>query len=68
MRALILTPNIDGADDVYAELLAAHEGLSHAQSEALNARLILILMNQLGDAGLIRRAIAAAKLTKEEPK
>ncbi|WP_297768902.1 DUF2783 domain-containing protein [uncultured Roseovarius sp.] len=43
MPDLILTPNIPGADDFYAELLAAHEGRSKAASDALNARLVLVL-------------------------
>ncbi|MDO5528929.1 MAG: DUF2783 domain-containing protein [Paracoccus sp. (in: a-proteobacteria)] len=66
MTDLILTPNLPGQDDLYADLLVAHEGLSKAQSDALNARLILILMNQLGDADLIRSAIATARLPQEE--
>jgi hypothetical protein len=60
MSDLILTPNMQGPDDLYAALLAAHEGLTVEQSQALNARLILILMNQVGDAARIRAAIAAA--------
>ena len=37
-------------DDLYAELLAAHEGLSEADSRRLNARLVLLLLNELNDA------------------
>jgi hypothetical protein len=48
------------ADDLYAELVAAHEGLSEPESAALDARLILILLNHIGDAAVIRAAIAAA--------
>jgi len=40
---LTLTPNIAAPDDFYAALLATHDGLTRAESEALNARLILIL-------------------------
>lgn len=65
MKDLILTPNLNAADDTYAALLAAHEGLSDDASAALNARLILILMNQIGNAGLIRQAIDAAKATED---
>lgn len=60
MSALILKPNIDRPDDVYADLLAAHDGLTKAQSDALNARLILILANHIGDRELLRQALAAA--------
>lgn len=49
MATLITTANIDRPDDFYAELLAAHEGLSTAESDALNARLILLLANHIGD-------------------
>lgn len=65
MSELTLTPNLPAADDAYAALLAAHEGLSKDASDALNARLILILMNQIGDAGLIRQAIDAAKAPED---
>ncbi|NBN63025.1 DUF2783 domain-containing protein [Microvirga tunisiensis] len=60
MTKLITTANIAGADDFYAELLAAHEGLTKAQSDALNARLILILANHIGDRAVLRDALAAA--------
>lgn len=58
---LILTPNIDGPDDFYAELLAAHEDLSKEKSDALNARLVLVLANHIGDREVLSAAIAAAK-------
>ena len=58
---LTLTPNIDAPDDLYADLLAAHEGLTDDESAALNARLILILANHIGDRDKIRAALEAAK-------
>ncbi len=61
MSDLNLQPNIAGADDFYAELLAAHEGLSKEQSDALNARLLLLLANHVGDRAVLTAAIAAAK-------
>lgn len=60
MTDLVLTPNLDAPDDVYADLLAAHDGLSDADSAALNARLILILANHIGDRAVLRQALAAA--------
>lgn len=63
MSDLNLTPNIAGADDFYAELLTAHEGLSKEQSEALNARLLLVLANHIGDRATLSAAIKAATLT-----
>ena len=61
MADLILTPNLPHADDAYALLLAAHDGLSKPESDALNARLILILMNHVGDMGVLAQALEAAK-------
>ncbi|MFD1509618.1 DUF2783 domain-containing protein [Lacimonas salitolerans] len=61
MTDLILTPNFANADDVYADILAAHEGLTKAQSDALNARLILILANHIGDRAVIAQALEAAR-------
>jgi len=68
MSDLILTPNIQGADDFYAELLAAHEGLTKPQSDALNARLVLVLANHIGDRAVLTAALTAATLSKEDAK
>ena len=57
---LKLNKNIDDQDAVYATLIGAHQGLSEAQSIALNARLVLILCNQIGDMGIIKQAIQLA--------
>ncbi|HBS51090.1 MAG TPA: hypothetical protein DEA05_13870 [Rhodobacteraceae bacterium] len=66
MADLILTPNLDRADDVYADLLAAHEGLDKKESDAFNARLLLILANHIGDRDVLRQALAAATLKQED--
>jgi hypothetical protein len=58
-------PNIDRPDDFYQALIEAHAGLSDAQSAALNARLILLLANQVGDLGTLKEAIAAARASLE---
>lgn len=58
--ALNSTPNIPDPDGFYAELLNAHEGLSDDDSIALNARLILILANHIGDRAVLTEALAAA--------
>ena len=49
------------ADTFYEQLLDAHQGLSREQSELLNARLVLILANQVGDAQILGDCVAAAK-------
>ena len=57
------TPHWTDADAFYEQLLDAHQGLTSAQSEALNARLILLLANQIGDATVLRDCIDAAQLS-----
>ena len=52
--------HLQDADSFYEQLLDAHEGLSREQSELLNARLILLLANQVGDAKVLRDCIEAA--------
>ncbi len=54
------------ADGFYEQLLDAHHGLTPAQSEALNARLILLLANQIGDANVLSDCIGAALKTGPE--
>ena len=61
MTRLNLNPNIKNADGFYARLLAAHEGLSKADSDSLNARLILILANHIGDLATLEEAISIAE-------
>ena len=61
MSRLITTPNIAAPDDFYAALLAAHDGLTQDQSEALNARLVLILSNHVGDREVLDAALALAR-------
>ena len=50
-------------DDFYELLVDGHRGLSDAQSELMNARLVLLLANHIGDLGVLRQAIATARPT-----
>jgi len=59
--ALIVTNNLTDPDESYARLIATHDGLTEAESHALNARLVLILMNQVGDAAVIAEALDLAR-------
>ena len=61
MTALITSRNIDRPDDTYDLLLTAHEGLSKDESDALNARLILTLINHIGDIEVLREALEVAR-------
>ncbi|SIT04885.1 Protein of unknown function [Roseivivax lentus] len=54
---LITTRNVADPDAAYELLLSAHEGLSKAESDALNARLILTLINHIGDIEVLREAL-----------
>ncbi len=58
---LNLEPAIAAPDDFYEALIAAHSDLTEEQSRMLNARLILLLANQIGDTGILRAAIAKAR-------
>ena len=53
--------NLQDADGFYEQLLDAHAGLSPDDSQLLNARLILLLANQVGDAAVLRDCIEAAR-------
>ena len=53
-------PNLTDPDGVYQMLTEAHRDLTAEASAALNARLVLILVNHIGDAAIIREALAAA--------
>ena len=54
---LITTPNLPGPNDAHARLIAAHDTLSDAESPAL----VLILMNHIGDAGVLAEAFLLAR-------
>lgn len=60
MSEVNTNPNIHGPDDFYEDLLALHEGKSKEESDAINARLILILANHIGDRAVLKSALAAA--------
>ena len=57
-----LTDNLgtDG-DDFYEALLEAHAGLTDAESHALNARLVLMLANEVGDVARLKALLAEAR-------
>jgi hypothetical protein len=48
-------------DAAYRALVEAHRGLTEEESNDLNARLVLILANHIGDLGVLRKAIEVAK-------
>ena len=48
-------------DDFYEALIDTHRDLSDEQSALLNARLILLLANHVGDIAVLRQAMAIAR-------
>ena len=63
MVHLTTEPNIADPDDFYAELLALHDGKSQAESRQINAKLVLILANHIGDRACLREAFGLASPT-----
>lgn len=61
MSSLTRSPNLSDPDAFYAALVTAHQGLSDEQSELLNARLVLILANHIGDPQVLQEALALAR-------
>lgn len=59
---LTRSPNLRDPDGFYAALVSAHQGLSDEASELLNARLVLILANHVGDPQALREALALARV------
>ncbi len=60
MNKLVTSPNIRDPDDFYAELIAVHERYDKAQSDKINAKLILLLANHIGDREVLREAFSLA--------
>jgi len=61
MSILQTAPNIAAPDDFYEALIALHRDLSETQSALVNAKLILLLANHIGDANVLVAAMAAAR-------
>jgi hypothetical protein len=58
---LIREPNTADPDGFYAAIIDAHAGLAEAESAALNARLVLLLANHIGDPEVLAEALAIAR-------
>jgi hypothetical protein len=58
---LITTPNLSSPDDFYEALITAHGELSIEESQAFNARLVLLLANHIGSFDVLKEALLAAK-------
>ena len=58
--SLILHPNIENPDGFYQALTDAQRDLSEAEANDMNARLVLILANQVGSLADLKQAIDMA--------
>jgi hypothetical protein len=59
------TPRLDDPDAVFAALVQAHQDLEPAASRQLDAALVLLLANHIGEADIIREAISLARAHAE---
>ena len=57
--------DFEPGDAFYESLMLAHEGLDESQSQLLNARLILVLANHIGDLTVLKQAIETARLPED---
>ena len=61
MSTLITDINLADPDGFYEALINTHSDLTPTQSEALNARLVLLLANHIGDLSVLREAMKLAR-------
>ena len=61
MTTLNTEPNLAAPDEVYEALVALHRELTPEQSKMVNAKLILLLVNHIGDREVIDAAITKAR-------
>ena len=66
MARLVTESRFSSPDEAYVALVDAHRGLDMQASAALNAKLVLLLANHIGDLDVLREAIALAKATGEQ--
>ena len=59
--ALSTSSNFARPDDAFRAVVEAHRGLSEEQSADLDAALVLVLANHIGDLDVLREAIVLAK-------
>lgn len=65
MTQLRTQPNFAVPDDFYERLIDAHRDLTTEQSHAMNAALVLLLSNHIGDLEVIAEALEKARASVE---
>lgn len=61
MATLNTALNLSAPDDFYEQLIATHRGLTDDDSALVNAKLVLLLANHIGDPAVLAQAMAAAR-------
>ena len=61
MASLCTEPNIPSSDEFYEQLIGLHRDLTEEESALVNAKLVLLLANHVGDLGVIREALQRAR-------
>ena len=61
MATLNFEPNLSRPDDFYEALIALHRDLTPDESSTVNAKLILLLANHIGDQQVLDEALRAAR-------
>ena len=61
MSQLNIEPNLINADEFYEALIDAHRDLTLEQSHLMNAKLVLLLANHIGDLDVLKNAMQRAK-------
>ena len=60
-------PNLVNPDAFYQRLVELHQDRSEEQSRLINASLVLLLANHIGDAAVLEEAMQIAAGTAEQP-
>jgi hypothetical protein len=60
-------PNIENPDAFYQRLVELHQDRSEEQSRLINASLVLLLANHVGDASVLEEAMRIAAQTADQP-
>jgi Protein of unknown function (DUF2783) len=61
LNNLNIESNIADPDAFYEKLIDAHNGLTDEESHFMNAKLVLLLANHIGDASVLSEALAMAR-------
>jgi Protein of unknown function (DUF2783) len=63
MNTLNIEPNLEDFDAFYEALIDSHRDLTNAQSHEMNAKLVLMLANHIGEMNVLRDAMQRARAT-----